>query len=104
MINHTQIEILIDILKNKKFITDLEKDILDTENKIISQPFDRKSAENKIVENNSKYPEVLTTICAMPGIVSLPFSQVNDIDIIENLHKQLVLLCGKEIGEIQTNG
>lgn len=104
MINHTQIEILINVLKNKQFITDLEKDILDTENKIVSQPFDRKSAEKKIVENNSKYPEVLITICAMPGTVSLPFSQVSDMDIIENLHKQLVLLCGKEIGEVQTNG
>ncbi len=94
--NNKQIEILIDFLKNKQVITNLEKDILDTVNEIVSQPFDRKSAEKKIIENNLKYPEVFTTICTMPENVLLPFSQVNDMDIIKNLQKQLMLLCGKE--------
>ena len=42
------IEALIKQLKNKGYITDLEKDILDTANEINKNPFDRKSSETKI--------------------------------------------------------
>lgn len=53
-----QVDILLEYLKQKQFITDLEKDILDTWYELKKVPFDRKSAEKKIIENNSRHSDI----------------------------------------------
>lgn len=49
-------------------LSDLEKDILSAFEKYTERPFDRKGAEQKVIENNSRYPEIFTLISASPGI------------------------------------
>lgn len=92
------IKTLIEYLKNQNRISDLEQDILDTANEISKNPFDRKSAENKVKENNVNYPEVFRTISTLPTTTVLPFSQVSDDDVRYNLQCQLELLCEKRLG------
>ncbi len=43
-------------LQQKYDLSDLEKDIMSTLSKYNEQPFDRKGTEQKVVENNRKYP------------------------------------------------
>ena len=51
--------LLIAYLRQKQYITDLEKDILDTWNELQKSPFDRNSAQLQIIQNNTKHPEIL---------------------------------------------
>lgn len=46
--------ILIAALKVKPYLTDLEKDILDTWNEIQKVPFDRVSAQGQVIQNALK--------------------------------------------------
>ena len=62
------------------------------------QPFDRQAAEKKIIENNTRYPEVLVAISATPGIVRKPFEQVTNEEVRNNLIMQIEFLCAKEMG------
>lgn len=45
--------LLIAYLRQKQYITDLEKDILDTWNELQKSPFDRSSAQLQIMQNNA---------------------------------------------------
>ena len=97
------ISVLIEFLKSKSIITDLEKDLLDTFNEYMKKPFDKNSAERKIVENNAKYPEIFCAIFAKSTTVVKPFSQVTEDDIKYNLSQQVELLSTKEL-EVLNNG
>ena len=97
--NNEEIKVLIEYMKQKQFITGLEKDILDSWNELQKQPFDRQEAEKKIIENNTRYPEVLVAISATPGIVRKPFEQVTNEEVRNNLIMQIEFLCTKEIKE-----
>lgn len=94
--------ILITLLRQKQYITDLEKDILDTWNELQKSPFDRNSAQLQIIQNNTKHPEIFTAIGALPTTVIRPFDQVSESDIRYNLGKQLEALAVKE--GLSTNG
>lgn len=50
--------LLIEWLHQKKSITPLEKDILDTWNELQKSPFERSSAQRQIMQNNVKHPEI----------------------------------------------
>ena len=89
---------LITLLRGKQYLTDLEKDILDTWNEIQKDPFDRSSAKLQVKKNNIKYPESLAAIKARPTTVLRPFDQARESDIRYNLEKQLVILVMKEWG------
>lgn len=52
--------LLIEWLHQKKSITSLEKDILDTWNELQKSPFDRCSAQRQIMQNNVKHPEIFS--------------------------------------------
>lgn len=99
--NNVEVKILIEYLKQKQFITDLEKDILDSWNELQKQPFDRHEIEKKITENNAKYPEIFVEISTTPGITTKPFKQVTDGEVRENLLMQVELLCVKKINETE---
>lgn len=92
-----QVDILLEYLKQKQFITELEKDILDTWYELKKVPFDRKSAKKKIIENNSRYSDIKKKIITTPGIIIKPFTQVSDEDVKGNLFMQLELLLNKEM-------
>ena len=90
------------MIKDEK--TSIEKDILETWNELIKQPFDKESAHKQVVSNDSNYPDIFFTIAAMPSTVQLPKSyQPTEADIKYNLQNQLILLAGKE-WEAQLNG
>ena len=50
--------ILITFLQEKQYLTDLEKDILDTWNELQKNPFDRSAAQRQVLQNDAKYPEI----------------------------------------------
>lgn len=88
--------ILIALLREKQHLTDLEKDILDTWDELQKFPFDRSSAQLQILQNNTRHPEILAAIKALPTTVIRPFNQVTENDIRYKLEKQLVALAVKE--------
>lgn len=88
--------ILIAFLREKQHLTDLEKDILDTWDELQKFPFDRSSAQLQILQNNTRHPEILAAIKALPTTVIRPFNQVTENDIRYKLEKQLVALAVKE--------
>ena len=87
---------LIEYLKQKQYLTDLEKDILDTWNELQKNPFDRSAAQKQVVQNNAKHPEIFVAITAPPATETRPFEQATDSDIRYNLEKQLAALAAKE--------
>lgn len=97
--NNQEIKAVIEWLKQKQFITELEKDILDSWHELQKQPFDRQSLEMKIRENSAKYPEIFIEISMTPGIVTKSFVQVTDEEIKGNLAMQIELLCVKKMEE-----
>ena len=88
--------ILIAALKVKPYLTDLEKDILDTWNEIQKVPFDRVSAQRQVIQNNVKYPDIFAAISARPTVNIRPFTQVTEANIQYNLKEQLTALALKE--------
>ena len=96
------IQTVLEYLKQKTYLTDLEKDIISTVTKLNEQPFDRKGAEQKVIENNLKYPDVTTAIKLVPGISVIPFNKVSDEGVQENLKLQIETMCFKEYAN--TNG
>ena len=88
--------ILITFLQEKQYLTDLEKDILDTWNELQKKPFDRSAAQKQVIQNNAKHPEIFAAIAALPATETRPFEQATDSDIRYNLEKQLAALAAKE--------
>lgn len=88
--------LLIAYLRQKQYITDLEKDILDTWNELQKTPFDYRSAQMQVMKNDAKHPEILAAIKALPTTVIRPFDQVTENDIRYNLGEQLEALAMKE--------
>ena len=89
----------IEYLKQKQYLTDLEKDILDTWNELQKNPFDRSAAQKQVIQNNAKHPEIFVAIAALPATETRPFEQATDSDIRYNLEKQLAALAAKEGGQ-----
>lgn len=88
--------LLIAYLRQKQYIADLEKDILDTWNELQKTPFDYRSAQMQVMKNDAKYPTVSTEIAALPTTVPKPIEQFTEADIRYNLTMQLVALAVKE--------
>ena len=86
----------IEYLKQKQYLTDLEKDILDTWNELQKNPFDRSAAQKQVIQNNAKHPEIFVAIAALPATETRPFEQATDSDIRYNLEEQLAALAAKE--------
>ena len=95
------IQTVLEYLNQKNDLSDLEKDIMSTLSKYNEQPFDRKGAEQKVVENNLKYPDISTAIKMVPGINVIPFSEVSDEGVRDNLKMQIEAMCFKEYNLIK---
>ena len=96
------VQIVLKYLKQKYDLSDLEKDIISTITKYNEQPFDRKGAEQKVIENNLKYPDISTAIKMVPGIYEIPFSEVSDEGVRDNLKMQIEAMCFKEYNFIKS--
>ncbi|MEI3050979.1 MAG: hypothetical protein V8T32_05710 [Ruminococcus bromii] len=66
---------LIEYLKQKQYLTDLEKDILDTWNELQKNPFDRSAAQKQVIQNNAKHPEIFVAIAALPATELVPLNR-----------------------------
>lgn len=90
------LSVLVEILKAKRDITDLESDILETFKEYRQNPFERKSAETRMEQNYTKYKDILAKAAVVPGVVLRPSSALSDQEVVSNLQYQLSLLAEKE--------
>ena len=90
---------ILNYFKQKGMLSDLEKDILSTLEKYTERPFDRKGAEQKVIENNSRYPEIFTLISASPGIQNKLFTESSDMEVHNNLYLQIEAMWAKNLQE-----
>ena len=86
----------IEYLRQKQYLTDLEKDILDIWNELQKNPFDHSAAQRQVLQNDAKYPEIFRAIAALPTTVSRPIERMTELDIRYNLENQLAALAAKE--------
>lgn len=101
MSSNVVIQIVLEYLNQKYVLSELEKDILSTITKYNEIPFDRNGAENKVIENNMKYKDIETAIKMVPGISVIPFAEVSDEGIRDNLKMQIEAMCLKEYNIIK---
>jgi len=102
MSRDVMIQTVLEYLNQKNDLSDLEKDIMSTLSKYNEQPFDRKGAEQKVIENNLKYPDISTAIKMVPGISVIPFTEVSDEGVRDNLKMQIEAMCFKEYNLIKS--
>ena len=95
--------LITELLKQNRFITPLEQDILDTWNELQKHPLDMSSANQKIVSNNLKYPDIYTKVSVLPSTVQKPVQEITEIDLRYILDSQLTFLVQKE-QEAHRNG
>lgn len=97
MDNSKVIDIVLEYLRNKQHLTDLEKDIFSSLNKLNEKPFDRSGTEQKLIENNIKYENMLIPMQPGDEAQLLPFTQLSDDEIWNNLYLQVLEFCLKEL-------
>lgn len=95
------LEGILEYLKRKGKLTELENDILLAVQICQSIPFDSEAANKKIMEFNAKYREVCSSILATPGIKSKPLSEMKDEEVWGSLWIQVEALCEKEVGRLR---
>ena len=88
--------IMFERLKQKKNITPLEKDILDTWNELQKYPFNMNSAERQVISNDINHPKIAALVTAMPTTVPKPREQITETDLRYLLTMQLSGLIEKE--------
>lgn len=84
--------LITELLKQNRFITPLEQDILDTWNELQKHPLDMSSANQKIVSNNLKYPDIYTKVSVLPSTVQKPVQEITETDLRYILDSQLILV------------
>ena len=82
-------------LKNKKQITELEKDIVDAIKVFLEQPIDRNSIKTKINEIDLKYNTYLLMVMPQDSLCTL--DELNDVEIRNNLYLRINALLEKKI-------
>ncbi len=89
-------------LKQNRFITPLEQDILDIWNELQKHPLDMSSANQKIVSNNLKYPDIYAKVSVLPSTVQKPVQEITETDLRYILDSQLILVQKEQ--EAHRNG
>lgn len=88
--------VMIEMLRQKKEITPLEQDILDTWDELLKNPFDSDTAKVQVLKNDSMHPDVRAAIAALPTTERGSLRKVTDGDLRYNLNHQLGFLIAKE--------
>ena len=86
----------IEVLKAKRMITPLEKDILDTWNELNKNPLTMESAERQVAMNDANHIDIFGKIALLPTTVPKPRYAITENDIRYNLANQLIMLIEKE--------
>ena len=94
---------LIEQLKVKSVLTDLESDILETSKELSKEPFARSSASLRMGLNYGKYPDIFIEAGIASGGSAQPNYTLSDDAIRDNLQWQLLKLAQKEL-EAQQHG
>lgn len=79
-------------LKNKKLITELEKDIISAIKVYIKKPFNRRDVELKILENESKYNYLINFANLVQNPVKCSIDSLNDSELRNNLYSRIIKL------------
>ena len=82
--------------RERDWLTDLQKDIVDTYYKSTAQPFDRNAAIDQFRSNNVKYPDMYAAILVAAGSNMVPLPTLTDSVLSMNLSMQLNYLVAKE--------
>ncbi len=96
---NTLISFIAKALKAGRYITDLQKSILDTWNEYHKQPFDNESALIKIFENIKNYQEIYAASLTKMLQYLSERRPVSEVELKELLHIQCDILASKELGE-----
>ena len=91
------VNLILETLKQKQFITPLEQDILDTYHELDKKPFERDSAIRQSQKNNINYPDIFEEMSTKPTIVLKPWAVVSDEDVYFNLMSQFEALIDREL-------
>ena len=92
---------VLEFLKLNGTISDLEKDILDTADKLFKQPFSREDVQKKVRENYQKYYDIILSARLALGGNFMPIQDLSDKELRDNLCVQLIKLCEKEDEELK---
>lgn len=92
----SNVELAINILRAKKQITALEKDVLDTWDKLTQFPFDSAAAKRQIQSNTINHPDVDALVNAKPTTILKRPEEITDMDLRYILQSQLEFLITKE--------
>lgn len=84
-------------LKNKKLITELEKDIISAIKVFLEQPIDRNNVKTKINEIDLKYNTYSDLLMVMPQDSLCTLDELNDVEIRNNLYLRINALLEKKI-------
>lgn len=84
-------------LKNKKLITELEKDIISAIKVFLEQPIDRNNVKAKINEIDLKYNTYSDLLMVMPKDSLCTLDELNDVEIRNNLYLRINALLEKKI-------
>ena len=87
---------VLEFLKLNGTISDLEKDILDTADKLFKQSFSREDVQKKVGENYQKHYDIIFSAGLVLGGNFMPFQDLSDKELRDNLCVQLIKLCEKE--------
>ena len=79
-------------LKNKKLITELEEDIISAIKVYIKKPFNRRDVELKILEIESKYNYLINFANLVQNPVKCPIDLLNDSELRNNLYSRIIKL------------
>ena len=101
MTNDTIITTVLEYLKQRHHLTDLEKSIIETANELSKYPFQRDSAEKKVGENYLMHGEMFENEFKHASVFVKPLNQLPDEDILGNLKFQLLKMCAKELSNLQ---
>lgn len=90
------ISVLIEWLKEKKQLSPLESDLLETSKELYKVPFDRPSASLRMGINYGRYHDVFEEAGIVSGGTPQPDYTLSDNEIRSNLQWQLLKLAEKE--------
>lgn len=95
--------LITELMKQKGIITPLEQDILDTWAELLKHPLDMSSANQKIMLNNLKHPDICAKMSILLSTVQKPVQEITETDLRDILDSQLAFLVQKE-QEARRNG
>lgn len=84
-------------LKNKKWITELEEDTIDAIKVFLERPIDRNSVKTKISEIDLKYNTYSDLFMVMPKNSLCTLDELNDVEMRNNLYLRINVLLGRRV-------